>query len=66
MQAQVPKLTWLVGDVMDMKGIPDASFDVALDKGTLDALMVCLHLQTIAYFDSISVTKVRERRCVGT
>jgi ubiquinone/menaquinone biosynthesis C-methylase UbiE len=28
-----PDMDWLVMDVMDMKELPDASFDVAIDKG---------------------------------
>jgi hypothetical protein len=28
-----PDMGWLVMDVMDMKELPDASFDVAIDKG---------------------------------
>merc|ERR1711879_244761 len=34
-----PDMDWLVMDVMDMKELPDASFDVAIDKGTMDAIM---------------------------
>jgi len=32
------KMTWLEMDVMDLK-FPDASFDVVIDKGTMDALL---------------------------
>ncbi|KAF7316464.1 Methyltransf-25 domain-containing protein [Mycena indigotica] len=33
-----PELEWLEMDVRDLK-FPDASFDVAIDKGTMDAMM---------------------------
>lgn len=33
------RMKWVTGDVTDMKALfPDASFDIAIDKGTLDAL----------------------------
>ncbi len=31
-------------DVLDMKELEDQSFDVVLDKGTMDALLVTLYL----------------------
>jgi len=34
-----PEMEWKVMDVMDMQDFPDASFDVAIDKGTMDAIM---------------------------
>lgn len=36
---EMPEMDWLVMDVLDMSQFPDASFDVAIDKGTMDALM---------------------------
>lgn len=32
-------MKWLEMDATDMKGIEDASYDVVIDKGTLDALI---------------------------
>ncbi|KAL6073733.1 Endothelin-converting enzyme 2 [Balamuthia mandrillaris] len=37
-EATMPEMQWHVMDVLDMS-YPDASFDVAIDKGTMDALM---------------------------
>eukprot|EP00002_Diphylleia_rotans_P019990 TRINITY_DN3876_c0_g1_i2.p1 TRINITY_DN3876_c0_g1~~TRINITY_DN3876_c0_g1_i2.p1 ORF type:complete len:207 (+),score=52.21 TRINITY_DN3876_c0_g1_i2:60-680(+) len=36
---EFPELEWLVMDVMSMDGIADESFDVVIDKGTIDAIM---------------------------
>lgn len=34
-----PRMAWLEGDVRDMPMFEDSSVDVALDKGTMDAMM---------------------------
>eukprot|EP01027_Heterolobosea_sp_BB2_P013796 GEZU01019852.1.p1 GENE.GEZU01019852.1~~GEZU01019852.1.p1 ORF type:complete len:114 (-),score=35.10 GEZU01019852.1:92-433(-) len=39
MKAKYPDQQWDVMDIRDMK-VPDESFDVVLDKGTMDALLV--------------------------
>lgn len=44
-----PEMEWLVMDVMDMKDLPDASFDVAIDKGTTASPAFCLRSQVLAY-----------------
>jgi len=38
--ASLDGVEWIVMDVMDMREFPHASFDVVLEKGTLDALLV--------------------------
>lgn len=35
-----PSLKWMVADVRCMTEVPPASFDVVIDKGTMDALLV--------------------------
>ncbi|KIV80596.1 hypothetical protein PV11_08087 [Exophiala sideris] len=37
--AEKAGIKWMYGDVRDMPAIPDASVDVAVDKGTLDAMV---------------------------
>jgi len=37
--ADKPGIKWVYGDVRDMPVIPDTSVDVAVDKGTLDAMV---------------------------
>eukprot|EP00656_Telonema_subtile_P020728 TRINITY_DN21802_c0_g1_i1.p1 TRINITY_DN21802_c0_g1~~TRINITY_DN21802_c0_g1_i1.p1 ORF type:complete len:162 (-),score=38.11 TRINITY_DN21802_c0_g1_i1:84-569(-) len=45
MQAQHPELTWAVADLTDCQSeLPDGSYDLALDKGTLDALLCVPHV----------------------
>lgn len=43
-----PTLQWLVADVTHMPAIASSSFDVAIDKGTLDAIMSATEWQTSA------------------
>lgn len=40
-----PEMEWLVMDVMDMRDLPDTSFDIAIDKGTSFTLDVHLITQ---------------------
>ena len=37
---QLTGMTWLVMDICDMSQFADASFDIVLEKGTLDAMLV--------------------------
>eukprot|EP00741_Cyanophora_paradoxa_P001832 tig00000507_g1775.t1 len=37
--AHRPEMTWVVGDVLDLRGFADGSFDFAIEKGTMDALI---------------------------
>eukprot|EP00747_Dinoflagellata_sp_TGD_P011895 gnl/TRDRNA2_/TRDRNA2_121179_c2_seq1.p1 gnl/TRDRNA2_/TRDRNA2_121179_c2~~gnl/TRDRNA2_/TRDRNA2_121179_c2_seq1.p1 ORF type:complete len:269 (+),score=47.32 gnl/TRDRNA2_/TRDRNA2_121179_c2_seq1:77-808(+) len=36
--ADMPSMTWQVGDVTNLEAFADGSFDIAIDKGTLDAV----------------------------
>ena len=38
--ASLAGMTWAVMDIKDMSELPSESFDVVLEKGTLDALLV--------------------------
>jgi hypothetical protein len=44
-----PDMDWLVMDVMDMKELPDASFDVAIDKGAPSQLLSCFLWPPLAH-----------------
>lgn len=37
--AQCTEMKWMVGDVLNLESISDASFDVIFDKGTVDSIM---------------------------
>jgi hypothetical protein len=39
MAKEYPDITWLIADLQHMTTLKDASFDVALDKSTLDAMV---------------------------
>ena len=39
MRARFPELTWMEMDMTNMTGFDDASFDVILDKGAMDAIV---------------------------
>jgi ubiquinone/menaquinone biosynthesis C-methylase UbiE len=41
MKEKHPEMEWLVMDVTNLSAFDNASFDYALDKGTLDAILVC-------------------------
>lgn len=44
MQEKYPEMDWIVGDIFDLdECVGDKLFDVALDKGTLDALLTSKH-----------------------
>ncbi|KAF0971807.1 hypothetical protein FDP41_010030 [Naegleria fowleri] len=40
MKLKHPNMEWIEMDMMDMKGFADCTFDIVLDKGTMDALVV--------------------------
>jgi EEF1A lysine methyltransferase 4 len=36
----LPEMEWMVADALDMTSLPCSSFDVVLEKGTIDAMLV--------------------------
>lgn len=45
-----PEMSWICSDIRDMSALPDASFDVVVEKATLDSLLVAEKVGRIRRF----------------